>query len=192
MENIIDMIQKATKDTPTNFIILLLANSINYLQTNLDVLKYLINEVQMNGIYITINRPAMDMIKNLQKVNINTKNLFFIDCISETAKGNIERTDNILYTSSPKNLTDIGIAISEITKSLKDPSNYFLFLDSVSTLLIYNSARSIVQFSHFLINVIRTNNLNGVIMSVESETDNFVKRTLYVLCDKVIYSEDNK
>ncbi|MFH1473543.1 MAG: hypothetical protein ABIE55_01480 [Candidatus Aenigmatarchaeota archaeon] len=185
MPNITESIQKEMKSLPTNFVLMVLVDSINYSKVNLGILDYIINKMQVGGVYISVNRPADSMIKTLQEKNINTKKMFFIDCISKTVSGKMERKENILYATSPENLTDIGFAISQIIKSTKSP-DYFLFLDSVSTLLIYNSVRSVAKFSHFLINIIRMNNLKGVVMSVEKETDKFVRRTLYVLSDKVI------
>lgn len=185
MSKYITQIQKGFETLPSNFIVLILVDAIDYLQVNLDVLKYIINERGMSGIYITINRPADSMMKTLEENHINTQKIFFIDCISKTVSRGVERKENILYTTSPQNLTDIGIAISEIASSIKSP-DYFLLFDSLSTLLVYNSARTVTKFSHFLTNTIRMNNLKGVIMSVEKETDKLVLRTLYVLSDKVI------
>jgi hypothetical protein len=170
---------------PENFIILFLTEAEKYNELNNFILKYLLLNKKMGGIYITVNKTSDIIKENMNRMGINTDGIFFIDC----AKGAISKKrghpEGSLFVSSPENLTDIGLILTENVKS-RNVANTFLLLDSVSTLLLFNSVKSVVKFSHFLVNMMREHKLNGVILAMEKETDEFLRRNLYVFSDKVI------
>ena len=61
-----------------------------------------------------------------------------------------------------------------------------LFLDSISTLILYNDTGSMTKFSHFLINKIKEGGCSGAIISLEKETDEKMISQLSQFVDKVI------
>jgi KaiC/GvpD/RAD55 family RecA-like ATPase len=178
-------IRQELSDLPENFIILFLADASSYLEMNSFILKYLLQEKKADGIYITVNRTAKSIRENIERMGIEAKNIFFIDCASGAVTKRYQKVESTLIIYPPENLTDIGIMLSEKIKA-SSAKNQFLLLDSLSTLLLFNSTKTVVKFSHFLVNLIREYKLKGVLMSLEKETDEFVKRTLYVFSDKVI------
>lgn len=178
-------IQKELKSLPNGYIILILVDAVNYVRVNLEILKYLLNKKKIPGIYITVNRPYENMVKTLEQNGIDTKKLFFIDAITQTVGGNPERKDSVIFVASPQNLTDVGIALSEALESIK-ASDKFLFLDSLSTLLIYNSTGTIAKFSHFIASKMRLEGFKGIFISIEKETDETLIKTLSQFCDKTI------
>lgn len=165
-------------------IILLVSPSSIIHETDLRVLKQ-ITSVADEGIYITISRPFLSLIKMLEDNKINTKKMFFIDLITATTSSNMERRDNCLFLSSPNNLTDLGIAIDQFL-SAKPDSNKFIFIDNLTTFLIYNSESLMTEFVHYVINKMRVSNVLGVIMSVEEEIGSKLINTISSICDKVI------
>ena len=164
-------------------------NAKKYTEVNIELLKILINESKMFGIYVTINKPYVSIKKILEKNNIDTERIFFIDCITKTSGGNPEITENCLYIASPKNLTELGVALSQAMSAMKSKENKFLFLDSLSTLLIYNTAGTVAQFSHFLATKLRLFGLKGIFISIEKEMDEKMLLTLMKFCDEVITLE---
>jgi KaiC/GvpD/RAD55 family RecA-like ATPase len=178
-------IQKEFDSLPDGYVVLILVDVINYVKVNLEILKYLLNKKRIPGIYITINRPYENMIKTLKKNGIDVKKLFFIDCITQTVGGNPEKKEGVLFVASPQSLTDIGIALSEALESIKAPDK-FLFLDSLSTLLIYNNSGTIAKFSHFIASKMRLKGFKGIFISIEKETDATLIRILSQFCDKTI------
>ena len=106
-------------------------NAKKYTEANIELLKILINERKMLGIYLTINKPYVSIKKILEKNNIDTERIFFIDCITKTSGGNPEITENCLYIASPKNLTELGVALYQAMSAMKSKENKFLFLDSI-------------------------------------------------------------
>ena len=72
--------------------------------------------------------------------------------------------------------------MNEAVKSLPTKKK-FLFLDSLSTLSIHNSAGSVNQFAHFLTANMREWGVIGVIISLERETERDLIDELAQFCD---------
>jgi KaiC/GvpD/RAD55 family RecA-like ATPase len=178
-------IRQELSNLPENFIVLLLTDALSHVETNNFILKYLLQEKQMHGIYVTVNRTAKTVIDNVESMGMDPNKLFFIDCAVNLAKERHEPVQNILKIDSPGDLSDIGVALTESLKKTPE-KNGFLLLDSISTLLLFNNAKSVVKFCHFFVNLIRDSGLKGVILAIDKETDEFVKRNLYVLSDRAI------
>jgi len=120
----------------------------------------------------------------LEQKGINTKKLFFIDLITSEISEATEKIDNCLFMESPKSLTDLSIALSEAVKSM--PGDKFIFLDTLSTLLVYNQLTTVTKFAHFLTSKMRQWDINGLLVSMEKETDPNLQAQLAQFCDKVI------
>lgn len=175
---------KEIQDLPEGSIYLIITTAKTIMKTNLDVLKVLINQ-GLFGLYVTINQPYITLQNLFNREGIDLNRLFFIDCITQTAGGRAERTSNCLFINSPSSLTELGIALTQAIQAMP-PGKKFIFLDALSTLLIYNEAGTIAKFSHFLINKIKLLGLTGVVMSVEKEMDERLLTQIEQFCDKVI------
>ena len=186
-DRILRKIRKEIKNLPENFIILFVTTAKNYMKVNLSILRVFVNEKKFYGIYVTINRPYNSLVKLLKKEGININRMFFIDCISETVGGKMEMRENCLFLASPKNLTELGIALTEATSGIGGKANRFLFLDSLSTMAIYNSFTTLTQFAHFLTARIRLHGLKaGILISLERSVDKKLLLTISQLCDRVV------
>lgn len=175
---------KDLKALESPFIVLLLVKANNYMSSDLTALRTLANKKSKNGIYITVNKTYETMKSLLVKNKINIKNLFFIDMISEEIHPEKEQKENCFFLKSPNSLTDLGIVLEEAVSAI--PGNKYLLLDTLSTLLVYNHTTTVEKFVHFLTIKMRQWNLDGVIISLEKETDDSLRAQLAQFCDKVI------
>jgi len=178
-------IRQELANLPEHFIVLLVSDFTNYGELIDFILKYLLQEKKADGIYLSVNKTAKSIFENIQLMGVDPKKILFIDCTSGRIQKYHETQENIIVIKSPEHLTDIAVALSEIVRSGSN-ENRFLLIDSISTLLLFNSVKSVVKFTHFFTNLIREYHLNGLIFTVDKETDDFVKRNLYVFSDKVI------
>ncbi|MDY6769678.1 MAG: ATPase domain-containing protein, partial [Candidatus Nanohaloarchaea archaeon] len=151
-------------------IALVVVDSDSYVQTNMDIVQHLIEDEDMPGVYITINKPYSTMKEVFAEHGIDTSTVFFVDAISRETGGEVVDEDNVLFMDSPEDLTGLSIVISNAVESMPD-SRFFIFLDSLTTLSIYNETDTISQFAHFLTGKMRNWNVAGVIMSLEEEVD---------------------
>ena len=158
-----------------------------YVKTNTGILKQLINEDKLFGIYITVNRPYHNLISILKDNKINTDNLFVIDAITLSTGGHPSDEKNCIFLDSPTNLTDITIALRQAVDVLKDKKK-FIFFDTLSTLLIYNQSNSVIKFAHFLTGRMREWDTTGVILSIEKEMNETLINQLTQFCDTKVES----
>jgi len=189
-------LEEFIENLPLNKIVLFLVDPKMYMKRNLSILKILVNQNKFSGIYITVNRPFNTLIQIMKDDSIDTKKIFFIDCITKmvpttnkislSSKNKLERTENCIFVPSPSRLTEIGLALSEVLTGTKNPKDKFLYLDSLSTLLIYNDLETIVKFVHFLTTRIRLFGIVGIIMCVEKIMEEKLFNILSEICDIII------
>ncbi len=180
-----DRIKKELDNLPDNFVVLMMVKSDMYEQANFYVLDYLINKKKQSGGYVSVNRPFSDLSKKLKQKQINSKNLFFIDCVTKSLGEKEQEVQNCVFLDSPSNLTDIGIALEQLYKlSYK---HKFLFIDSLNTLSIYNDPERLTKFVHFLTGKMRMHNLKGILISLHEDTDKRLVNMLSQFCDKIIH-----
>lgn len=180
-------IRREISSLPPNYIVLFVTSKKTYAKTNMGILKILVNEKKLAGIYITINRPYSSLLEALKKNYIRTDNLFFIDCVTKTGGGRPEMAENCLYIASPQSLTELGVALTQATEAMGRKENKFLFMDSLSVMAIYNELATVAQFSHFLTAWLRLQKLKGgILISIEREIDEKLLLILTELCDRII------
>ena len=180
----IEKITTAFKDLPEHWLLLFVMNTEDYLEKNMAILKEVLKQEDSVGVYVTLNRPYSVLIKILEKNNINTDKLFFIDCITKTL--GIENAEKkCLFLENPQNLTNITIAIEEIMRTIPS-KNKSLFFDPLSTLLIYNQTETVSKFLHFLTGKIRVLNLNGILLSTEKELGSEFADQMEQFVDKTV------
>ncbi|MBN2014792.1 MAG: hypothetical protein JW778_06395 [Candidatus Altiarchaeota archaeon] len=185
-----DKLLEDLKALHKNDITLITVNAGDYLNTNLQTLEYLCNTLNLPGIYITVNRPYEPLSRLLQDHGINIDKLFFVDCVTLPVIGVPKRAERCLFIS-PADLTDIALSVDEWVASM--PKNEkFLFMDSLSTLLFYNSAGSLARFSHFFTAKMRLWNLTGIFMSLEKENDPHFLDEITQFCDRIITIKEAK
>lgn len=179
-------LKKFIKSLKPKTVVLFIIDAKKYHKIHPKVLRTIIEEKCFAGIYITINKPYNALIRYLKENKIDTKNIFFIDAISRVVGGSIRMTKDCLFIPSPSQLTDLAIALTQALESMKHKENKFIFLDSLSTLLIYNSFEVATKFVHFIITRLRVFGLVGLIISIEKQIDERMLNILIEMCDKVV------
>lgn len=167
-------------------VVLFVIDARKYHKIHPRIVKIIIQEKCFAGIYITVNKPYNLLTKYLQENGINTKNIFFIDAISRSVGEAPRMTEECLFIPSPTQLTDLAIALTQALEGMEHKENKFIFLDSLSTLLIYNSFEVTARFVHFLITRLRLFGLVGLIISIEKQIDEKMLNILVEMCDNVV------
>ena len=168
----------------SNQISVIVADPKNYLKMIAKALKALTAKEGIPGVYVTINKPYKTIKKQFEDLGVNTKMMIFIDAISSSA-GKVEKEEGCVYIDTPKSLSDMSIAIGEAVKALPSEKK-FVFFDSITTLLVYNEAHSVLRFAHFLTNKMRGWDVDGVILSLTSDTKSTVFQQIVLFSDNLI------
>lgn len=175
------------------FISLIVSKPDEYQKVSINLVRDMTSNKKMAGVYVTLGRPFKAIEENLKKEKINTKTMIFIDGItlSSSIEGQSKKEGHCVYIQSPQSLTDLSIAINEAINSLPSKDKFLLF-DSLSTLLIYNKAESVIKFMHFLTSRIKLWGIKGIILSVDSSTSYETISQISMFVDQVLDLSKNK
>jgi len=171
------------KSLGDNLAILVIASGEDLEDNSTDIVKELMNK-DTSCLYITLNQPYSRMLHLLKKKGIDTKKVFFIDCITKSSSGNAEENDNVYYIDAPENLTDLDISINEGIESIDGKK--ILFFDALSTLMIYNKPGPFAKFVHSVMTKIKSKDIIGVFIIVEGEIDDEMLSQIEQFSDKSI------
>ncbi|MDD4300318.1 MAG: hypothetical protein PHO78_06665 [Methanomicrobium sp.] len=122
-------------------------------------------------IVITINNPS-PLLKDLYRSKgIDISKIYFIDSITKYALGSLPGDlDNAVFINNPSNLTDVGIALTEMLKENPDEKTCVL-VDSINTMLIYLPTSTLTKFIHFLSSRLRLMKCFGFYLTVKEGID---------------------
>jgi hypothetical protein len=137
-------------------------------------------------IVVTTNQPYAILKKNYEKDGIDLSKVGFIDAITRYAVGEVPvGAKGVRFTSSPSDLTQLGIAISDSLKDLSGRKAAIL-LDSVSTMLIYLPSTNLSKFIHFVSSKLKILDMAGIFLAVENGLDPTLLSQLTTFVDQVV------
>ena len=150
------------------------------------IIDYLTKKLNKKGIYVTLNKPYNDLSANLKSRNINTSRLYFIDGTSKSNAGGktVADKEKCAYISSPESLTELSLII---TNESNKGEFQFLFFDSITTLLLYNSVTATEKFMFYIIPKARNLGMEMILISINEENSNKLLPMLSQICDDCIY-----
>lgn len=176
-------IEKMFEELPEKFVVLLLEKVQEYAMVSLRLMHFL-SAKNIPGVYISTNKPISALTESLNAQKINYKNIFFVDAITKTINAEIIEAANFAYVDSPKNLTDLSVAIEAGAQKINGEKKFIIF-DSISTLLVYNKALVVEKFVHSVAGKMRTWKAKGFFLMVENKQDEITK-TIAQFCDETI------
>lgn len=156
--------------------------SRRFLDVVLTVLEELVKSKGMYGIYVSANRTAEVLYSLFRKMDINVNRVRVVDCVS--CMVGLPPLENAVLVDSPSNLTEISIAVERAVRDIQN-ENKFLFLDSLSTLIVYNSDGAVEKFSHALTSRMKNLGFEVILASIEAEISKRVIDTVSQFVDEV-------
>ncbi|MDO9550515.1 MAG: hypothetical protein Q7J03_06020 [Methanoregula sp.] len=173
------------KELEQKKIFLILASPATIRQRNIDIIKE-ISTLGYHTVVITTNFPYSILTKLYAQSGIPKESVSFIDAVTRNSIGNVENVPGVVrYVNNPANLTDMGIAVTEILKEHSEQKVCIMY-DSVSTMLIYLSSANISKFIHFVTNKLRLMDISGVFLAVEKGLDPMLMTQLTTFVDNVV------
>jgi hypothetical protein len=137
-------------------------------------------------IVVTTNQPYTILKKAYEKDGIDVAKIGFIDAITRYAVGEVPvGAKGVRFTSSPSDLTQLGIAISDALKDVGGRKAAIL-LDSVSTMLIYLPSTNLSKFIHFVSSKLKILDMAGIFLAVEDGLDPTLLSQLTTFVDQVV------
>lgn len=186
MSDLKSKLEEEIKALNDNFILLIDTRAENYFDVVMEAISLII-ERDEKGVYLTSSRPYSFILKEMQKRNIKSEGIMFIDGISYMS-GSMDCSNkkDCIFIENPAALEEMIMHLTPLINKIKSDKK-FLIIDSISTLLIYNDAISLKKFSMSLTNMLRMNEMKGVLMVIEKEAPDELKQILMSMCDKTIH-----
>ncbi len=177
-------ITQELNNLPEGWIVLLETSVEKILDTSLSAMKFLIGEKNYIGIVLSASRPHKNLVNLYEQKGIDTKRILFLDCISKSQSMDLEEAGNVLYLESASDLTNISLAIKGSMEKIK--GNRFVFVDSITSMLIHNKPEIFARFIHGILTKMRINGVSGLLISLENETDKEIRAEIAQLCDRIV------
>jgi len=139
------MMELFSKTRENKFTLVFLQNK-NYLEE----LHKIVNSRKKDNAkicYVCLSKPYAEIIEDFKNEKIDCNNFFFVDTLSSLSY-NLQPVKNCIFVSKPDNLNGIKKAIK---KAIAKHGCGTVVFDTISTLLIYQQAHSIVRFTHEMI-----------------------------------------
>ncbi len=86
-----------------------------------------------------------------------------------------KEVENCVFIDSPIDLTSIALSISEALKLGCD----VVFIDAITTLLIYNSPASVIKFSNSVLTKARVNHSKVISVSLKEDEKSELIKNIY-------------
>lgn len=161
-------------------VVLALIDPTRYQEGVIELLKFFTSTTP-HGIYVTLNKPFTNLARTFERAGIPVDTLFFVDAVTNVPS--VEEHSTHICLGPGNDLSNICIAISKIVNRFQEK---FLFLDSLSTLLIYNDPKAVAKFAHLLSEKMRRWGTAGSLLTVEMNVERDVVLQLAPFCDKVL------
>lgn len=163
-----------------------------------EILKILVEELKMSGIYFSLRNPANHTIDLLRKSKINVEKILFVDTISKyfysPAPGvsltYVERITaykegNIIFLKSPSNLSEIAIVLYELLASVKEPEKTFIIIDSLDIIALHSEREKFLKFVHFISSKFKLFRVFGFYFQLTTREEELI-REISVFVDEVV------
>jgi hypothetical protein len=167
-----------------NLLYLMLSQPQRVQEMNTAVIKKIIK----NGctpLIITVNQPQKVLAKMYAKEGITPEQYYMIDAVTQYSGGACVPGPRVKYVNNPANLTDLGIAITELLKQIPETKKCIMF-DSVSMLLIHIPTATASKFLHFVVNKLKLSDISGTFLCVDKGLDPVVLSQMSAFVDKIV------
>jgi len=136
----------------------------NAASVNLEAIKTL-QSLDYQGIYITLSKDYPELTRLLKEKGVNLDSLVFIDGISQMYAVEKVNSPQVSYVAGPVSVDEISKQVTQIAPTLKG-NKKFVFLDSITTVLLYNSLERTLKFTEFLTQSLKMLQVVGIVVSV--------------------------
>jgi KaiC/GvpD/RAD55 family RecA-like ATPase len=163
-----------------------------HLLVNTEALKLLITELGYQCVYITLGKSCNELDTLYKRSGVATGKLFFIDAVSQMYGEQAQNSARCHYTAGPLDVDSITVKLRELLNSLGDVKKC-VFLDSVTTVMLYNSMSRTLRFSQFLTKTLKEMGVTGIIVSIaKGDSTQRLAVELAKYCDEVLNISNTK
>jgi hypothetical protein len=110
-------------------------------------------------LYLAADRPHRQVVPLLEQAGADVAAMQFLDVVT-CMDGRVpaERPPNAVFLPSPTMLEMMAMRVEQVASRLKQP---VVLVDSLNTLVLYNGAPAVQEFTHYLANRLRLRGVGG-------------------------------
>ncbi len=153
--------------SPATF--MLSMDAANYSKRLPVVMETFLTRRKGDAVYVTFNKPAASLAELFKGIDHKNR-MLFLDVISSHTGEKGSEMENAFFVSYPGDLTGVMVVLS---RTLKMHQFRFLFVDSLSSVLIYNDERTTTRFLHALAAMCKQNLVHLVLLSSDDLPPSF-------------------
>jgi len=177
-------IAKELSDVPPSSAVSLEMSVDNYLDVIRGVLDLFANKKEMDTIYVTATISSEQIRRVLEALEIDTSNIYFVDCISHIMMGasTAQQDEHTTLVESPTMLENLMLKVEYLIR-LSQAKEKLVVLDSINALAIHNNNWILSEFLHVLVSGLRSKEAYTVIFSVEEHSTPEISNMVSLVCD---------
>jgi hypothetical protein len=165
-------------------------NSTQFVRVNLVVLKGLLLQKSLSGMFISVDRPHQYMVHLLRMHKIDLENLMFIDAIGRFSADRKECMASVGYVDAPFHIDTLPAAIGNMgnngNKKVSLDGCGFAMIDNLAALLPYNCYSSVESFLRSFVGVMTARGNTIVPLVVDKEKSGLLYETARSLATKEV------
>ena len=148
------------------------------------------------AIVVTTKDGADRVLEDYRKrVDVDDRPVAVIDCVTrQQGVGEVRDDDRVKYTSSPVDMTGIGIKLSETLESFYQGHGVErtrVMVHSLSTLLMYSDLQTVFRFLHVFTGRVQSVDGLGLFCIDATAHDDRTMNTLKQLFDGIVTTEED-
>ncbi len=179
---LMDSITEVIRGSP-RCVILFDVRSTQFVRTSLTILKALLDEIGLGGVFISVDRPHLYMVHLMKMHQIPKDRVTFIDAISRFSADMRKVDANVDYVDGPFHINTLTPAIKEWTDCADNDSCGFAMIDNISSLLSFNSFNSVEDFLNDFVRALTVSEDMFTVLMVDRENDSLLYETARMLSD---------
>lgn len=157
-----------------------------------DVIKYVLddfsNTKNLPVIYISATIPSKSISNVLDVYGIDSKKIFFVDCISHIMMSSTASSERTVFVESPTMLETIMLKAQYILNKYVIGGSVIV-IDSVNSLAIHNDIKILSEFLHLFVTYLRSRGAYFVILSMKEQASSEINNILNFVSDEILEVE---
>jgi predicted ATP-dependent serine protease len=159
------------------------------MESYFDVLTGLVDtfsrEKGLNCIYVASSVSASTISSALTSLDINTKKVYFVDCVSYGVMESLDGGENTVYVESQTMLENIALKVEYMFRML-DGKPSLVILDSINSMAMNNATNLLSEFVQVLSTMIKSKGAYIVILSVDEQLKPDLREMLSLVSDQIV------
>jgi KaiC/GvpD/RAD55 family RecA-like ATPase len=148
------------------------------------------------AIVVTTKDSAQRVLKNIgEQIDYEGRPVAVVDTVSrQQGVNDVRDSDLVKYTSSPVDMTGIGIKLSEFLQAFygdRQIRRNRIMLHSLSTLLMYSDLQTVFRFLHVFTGRVQSVDALGLFAIDDSAHDDQTMNTLKQLFDGIVRTHED-